>query len=296
MKPPHKILEIGFSSLLFLLIISAKNHTSVIIKEEKFQSIQTLINGHQLEAQIKGIGGYQKECIAFNLINLTADTLSILLESGRRLTSFDSTIQDILIVKSKKIKLDPYQQETVTGYGFCCQSKNGGPKKDSEFNIGYMAPPEWQILTKVIDENKFPTHAIQSAIWVLSNDHALSSIHHEDLDEIQSLRRTVADIKGIKLPWYTLIYEEDTTMLFSTKPDQLISDMSYYLKTNATVSINIRNALGELVYNVANIVNPGRGSHSFHLRLPVKNWPKGEYGLYIYEDYNNLNTKKIFVL
>lgn len=296
MKLPNKIFKIGFILILFSLIISAKNYTSNPIKKEIFVSIEKLIKENKLEAKINGIGGHTEECVAFDLKNLTADTLYIHLEAGRRLTSIESETQDIFVVKNKAIRLEPHQEKTIIGYGFCCQSSNSSPSIKSEFNIGLMTPPEWLKLAEVIDENNFPSEAIQSAVWVLSNNHKLSSVHHEDLEKIQLLRQTLADIKGIILPWYTLTYQKDTAQLFTDKPDKLISDISYYLKTNSSVHINIRNAQGNLVYTVAKRINPGRGQHSFHLRLPVNNWPKGEYALYIYEDDNNLNTKKIFEL
>lgn len=292
----NKIRYIGLSSLLLTLFISAQNYTPATITDKKFESIEKLINENQLSAEIKGTGGHQAECISISLKNLTNDTLNVWLEAGRRLVSVDSALQDLFIVKNRKIELPPLQEQTISGYGFCCQSHNGGPRKDSEFELGFMAPPDWQELAKVIDEHEFPVSAIQSAVWVLSDDHSLSSVHSEDLEEIQLLRQTLADIKGVKLPWYTLTYVDDTSTLFTNKPEKMISDVSYFLNTNAAVSIQIRNSKGEIVYTVAHRINPGRGTHSFHLRLPVKNWPQGEYSLCIYEDYNNLNTKKTFLL
>jgi hypothetical protein len=38
------------------------------------------------------------------------------------------------------------------------------------------------------------------------------------------------------------------------------------------------------------------GKHDFKLNLNVKNWPKGDYDICVYEDYSNLNFKKRFTI
>lgn len=295
MRTKVPMIKFGIMSLLMFFLQSLVEKP---INDEKknYVSLEKLIKNQQIEAEINGTGGHLENCIEFKLKNLTPDSLNVWIEAGRRLTSVDTNIQDILIVQNKTFQVGPDEDFTAKGNGYCCQSNHQSPRVSSEFRIGKMAPENWLKLAKIIDKNKFPPLAIQSAVWVVSNNHELSSIHCNNMTLIAPLRHTVAEIKGLVLPWYTLTYENDTSTLFSGKPSELFSEISYYLNTNAAITITIRNTKGELVYTVANRLNPGRGHHSFELKLPVRNWPKGDYSLCIYEDYNNLNTKKVFRL
>ncbi|HLP56965.1 MAG TPA: hypothetical protein VK151_18145 [Fluviicola sp.] len=261
-----------------------------------YVSIEELMNNKQLSGTIKGKGGYQAECIEFDLKNLTRDTLFIELEPGRRLVSKDTAEQDILIVKRRRFSLAPLAALVFSGFGFCCESRRHAPAAQSDFSVGYMAPPEWQKLTNLIDQNNFPNSAIQSAIWCISDNHDLSSIHDEDQGKIRSLKRTVAMIKGMEVPWYSVTYETEPGTLFSGKAESVYGEVTYYLSNNALVSINVRDKNGVVVANLEKGTAKGSGEYTYPLALSVKGWPKGEYEIAVYEDYSRLIKRVKFIL
>ena len=159
-----------------------------------------------------------------------------------------------------------------------------------------MAPPDWIVLAEVINQNNFPKDAIQNAVWVLSDNHSMASIHSEKLEEIDLLRRTVAKIKGIVLPWYSITYEKDSTQLFSNKAERIFGNFDYYINKNVMVSINVRSTKGRLMATLITSEAQDPGKHDYKLNLNVKNWPKGDYDICVYEDYSNLNFKKRFTI
>ena len=283
------------SSLFFLigvLLISAKMSNTTIIN--KYKSIDSLTLVGKLKTTIKGLGGFQENCIEFDIKNLTPDTQFIQIEAGRVLTADDTTLQNIFLVKRKTIDLNPFANVKVNGYGFCCKSHNSSPYLDSKFKIGYMAPPGWIKLAEVIDKNKFPVDAIQSAVWVLSNNHPISSISADDMASIDLLRKTVSEIKGIEVPWYSIIYEKDTARLFSDRPERITAEIEYYMRNDGILTINIRDKKGKIVKTLVQESQQGPGKHTFDLDLKVKGWPRGEYDIYFYNDFSNLNLKKSF--
>lgn len=263
---------------------------------DKFISIEKLAGDHRLKVDIEGLGGHQQECVEFDLKNLTADTLFVQIEPGRRLHSEDTTAQDILIVKRKNVTLVPYASVRVNGYGFCCKSHHHSPSAKSKFTVGSMAPATWQRLAQVIDANSFPAPAIQAAVWSLSNDHPLSAIDAKDPASVDLLKRTVASIKGIEVPWYTLRFEEDASSLFSGRHSLLTGELSYSINGNTMVSIVVKNQSGQLVKTLVKGDPQSSGEHIFDLKLVVANWPKGDYTICIYEDYSNLKKKMGFTL
>jgi len=285
-------------SVLFFLIgmalISAKMSSTT--KINKYKSIDSLTLAGKLKTTIKSLGGHQENCIEFDIKNMTPDTQFIQIEAGRVLTAEDSSLQNIFLVKRKTIDLTPYASAKVEGYGFCCKSHNSSPYKDAKFNIGYMAPPDWVKLAEVIDKNKFPVDAIQSAVWVLSNNHPISSIRDDNMASIDLLRKTVSDIKGIEVPWYSIIYEKDTARLFSDRPERITAEIEYYMRNDGMLTINIRDKKGKIIKTLVSESMQGPGKHIYNLNMKVKGWPRGEYDIYFYNDFSNLNLKKSFKL
>lgn len=282
-------------SLIFILLLNifAKS-VSFDGKKSEYISIQKLIEENQLKVDITSIGSHQENCIRFDIENKTSKSIKVLIEAGRRLNSFDSTIQDILIVKNRTIELEPYEQKLIPGYGFCCQSTKKGPKKNSKFSIG-NTPKEFIELCTVIDENDFPASSLQSAVWAISNDHRVSSISAPNMNKIKKLREIVAKIKGVELPWYSISYEKDTAMLFTNKHERIFGDIIYDVQNSAQITITLRHKNGDLVAVLLD-GKPSRGKQFYKLDLRVKGWPKGEYEIFVYEDYSKLNIKKTFKL
>lgn len=276
-------------SLIFLQTIHAENIT-------KFISIEKHINNNNISTSITGIGGYTEECLNFEIKNLKIDTLFILLEPGRRIVSADSTIQDILILKEVKITLPPLASIIVKGYGFCCQSSNSAPRFGSKFNIGFMAPKTWITFANFIDANNFTPDAIQNAVWVLSNNHPISSIHNDKPELVLELRKVVAKIKKQELPWYSLTFEKDTSNLFSNKPERIFGKIDYYIKHNTIVSINIRDDKGNVITTLIEKLALNPGEYYYKLNFPVSNLKKGEYSINVIENFSNINTTKKFKL
>jgi len=282
-----------FGLIIFLL---QGNSATAATPDSAYVSIEELLNSKQMSGTIKGKGGYQAECIEFDLKNLTRDTLFVELEPGRRLVSKDTTEQDILIVKRKRFSLAPLATLVFSGFGFCCESKRHAPANQSDFSIGYMVPADWQQLTDLIDRNNFPNSAIQSAIWCLSDNHDLSSIHDEDPEKTRLLKRIVAKIKGMEVPWYSVTYETDPGTLFSGRAESVYGEITYYISNNALISINVRDKNGVVVANLEKGTAKGSGEYNYSLALSVKGWPKGEYEIAVYEDYSRLIKRVKFTL
>ena len=281
---------------LFLGVILMLYGFSKIDSTPKFISIGDLTKSQILKTKVTGLGGFQQNCIKMEIDNLTDTTQLILLEPGRRLVSVDSHFQDIFIVKEQRFLLAPNQSTTISAYGFCCQSGNSSPKKDSKFTLGYMAQKKWIELAEFIDQNNFPRSAIQAAVWAISNGHQTASITATDRQAIRALRETVATLKNEPIPWYYLTYEKDTSLVFSNKPEHLSGSFNYQLTSNTVVTINITNEKGKLMKVMTSDMPKQKGKYELLLNTSVKGWEKGAYFVRLYEGSHTLNKKMAFKL
>jgi len=276
-------------SFFFFQFAFAKNKV-------KYISIEKHIKNNSINTKITGVGGYSEECLNFEIENLKPDTLFILLEPGRRIVSHDSTIQDILILKTVEITLPPLVSVIIKGYGFCCQSSNSGPSFGAKFNIGFMAPKNWIEFAVFADKSNFPPDALQNAVWVLSNNHPLSSIHNEKPELVFELKKIVAKLTNQKIPWYSLTFEKDTANLFSNKAEKIFGKIDYYVKHNSVISINIRDEKGNIVATLIERLAQNPGEYYYNLNFPVKGWKKGKYTINIIRNFSNTLIKKEFTL
>lgn len=279
-------------SFLFIFLISAKSSDVFV---EDYISIEELMKSKHIDVTISGIGGYKGDCVQFTIKNKTSKPILILIERGRRLLSIDTTIQDIFIVKQQEFILASNQSIVRNGYGFCCQSSNGSPRKKSKFKIGYLAPNSWRKLAEVIDENDFPKRAIQSAIWALSDNHEVSSIYDKNNQAIRILKQTVCNIKGVEMPWYSTRYVENDSLLFSHIPRNISGVINYKISNNESLTVVVRKN-GLHVMTLVEGSKIGSGKHSYVIDLHVKGWPKGDYDISLYVDSSRLIERKGFKL
>lgn len=283
--------------ILFALVVSLGSGFSFkppVPKEEKYKTLETYLQQGSITASLASLGGHSQNCMSIELRNHNKDTLFLFLEPGRRLLASDTTMQDILIVKRQEVILLPLAVKKIVGYGFCCESTNHSPSKGTAYAIGHMAPDSWVKVAEFISSNKFPEEALQAAVWVMSNDHDISAVYAADERVVLPLRRKLAEIKGVEVPWYSKTYEKDANRVFSGRTEYILGTIHYSLKNNAIVSIVVRDKWGTIAKTLVEEAAKGPGSQDYELELNVKGWGKGEYTITILQDYSNVISTSSF--
>jgi hypothetical protein len=271
-------LTILISVVVFTGFISVKSS-----KEKKLTLGDGLKSG-MFKASVKGKGGHTGDCILMNIVNTSSLDTTIYIEAGRRLNSVDSTVQDILIVKEIPLLVRAGEEKNINIFGFCCQATNHSPSKDEDFEIGEMADSNLVKLAVFLSKNTFDESIMQNAVWVVSNNHPLSSVGSSNANkrkELKKLHNLLAAIKNLPLDfsWYSLTFKTDTARLFSGVPDSLYGDIDYSLWNAVPASLLITDDRGHVVHRffTEKIHNPN--NYSYEVKLSVDGWPKGKYYL-----------------
>jgi len=272
------------------------NHTD---KQKKF-SIEDAVKSGMFKAEVKGLGGHSGECITLNVLNLSSIDTTIYIEAGRRLNSVDSTVQDILVVREVPLMVKAGEEKNIKLFGFCCQATNSGPQKDAAYDLGHMADSQMVRLAVFLNQNPYDEYTIQNAVWVVSDNHPLASVHSSDVSKRKELRKLHALLASIKhLPvefsWYTLTYKTDTTRLFSGVADSLFSDFDYSLWKNCAASLTLNDSMGKVIkrFFVNKAHNPN--TYNYEIRISVANLSKGKYYVRLIAD-NQMKVEKVFEL
>jgi len=293
-----KTAKISFLAIFILFVFSSL--TVLHSDKQKKLSIEEAVKSGMFKAEVKGIGGYSGECITLNVVNLSSIDTTIYIEAGRRLNSVDSTVQDILVVREVPLLVRAGEEKNINLFGFCCQATNAGPGKDEEFTLGQMADSNLVKLAVFLNQNSFDLSTIQNAVWVVSNNHPLASVHSADVSKRKELRKLHTLLASIKLlpvnfSWYTLTYKTDTTRLFSGVADSLFGDFDYSLWKNCAVSLTLNDSKGKVIDHF--FVNKGHNpnSYSYEIKMSVASLPKGKYFVRLIAD-NQMKSEKVFEL
>lgn len=266
-------------------------------KAKDFTSVQVLVEKEVLSVEVKSIGGFSGYCVEFSFKNRTSEVLGVWVEAGRRLVSDNVNSQDILIAKDIKLNLTANELQTVKAYGFCCQSSKAAPRAGETFQLGFIAPADWLSLTDFIKTNNFDESDVQLAVWSISDHHNPASLcATEKNTPAYELKKKVAEIRKLNVPWYCVKYEPDELLLFSHRHELVSGSVDFQVRRYCSVTIQIRSEAGRLIKTIVNEMPYTEGRYEVVLNQKVKGWAKGKYTILVIEDGSNLIQKTEFSL
>jgi hypothetical protein len=228
------------------------------------------------------LGGHQGECIELTISNLADHDTTIYIEAGRRLVSADTSEQDILIVKEQPLFVRAGQTITTRVYGFCCQASFHSPAQGGSFYAGELADTNLRKLAEFLNANPYSNSVMQNAVWVVSDNHAIASVHASDsIDKtkIRKLHNFLSALLGLPNDqnWYTLTYLIDTNRLFSGMADTLYADFEYEVWNPCGASLIINDEQGNVMKRLFVNKKHHPDKYLFSFKISVEGWPKGKY-------------------
>lgn len=271
---------------IIILISTAFSSFKTIPDEKKSLSVEDAVRQNIITLSIKGLGGYSGECIEMTLENISEKDTMIIIESGRRLASADTNTQDILVVRKNEFLLAAGERKILKLFGFCCQASKNAPKEGEVFFVGKMANDKLVKLSNFLNKQNFSIDAQQKAVWVISDDKPVESIHDPDVMKVRLLHEFVSKLKDLKTkyPWYTMQYKSDTASLFSGVPTVLFANFEYDLWTSCKATLIMHDASGNVVKRFFEERAHSPNQYVYKFTLPVADMPRGTYYVRLFAD------------
>ena len=264
------------STLLFLIALM------IPLSGSAFQRnlLINLIEFGRIELQPKGTGIHDGESVEVIIKNTSSSSFSSSIPVGWIFISEVPEVQDLLVVREEFFTLRAGDQTTVLCKAFCCESSGTGPGIDERYRKGRMASPDLVAVAKAASTSEeYADHSIQSAIWVISNGHNISSMGAMDSTSTDTLRLHVSKISGQPAPLYTLTYAEGGEGVCSGRPEWITRNISYNVPGGATITIVAITHDGRIRHVLYDHEELAPGTHEIGLRLNVLDWPEGRYAI-----------------
>ena len=256
--------------LLFVLTAEAKHRRLNLQKAMELKLVK---------AGASSLGAYQGNCISMSLKNLTADSLLVVVEAGRRLNSKEDRYQDIIITREEFITLRKAEEKKFNVKGYCCQASNAAPCLNAKYDVNTMADSGLVALARFLNANSFDTQAEQHAIWAVSDKRPTAAISNKYDSLVLPLKRQVAAIKGEKLPWYNLMV---VTYVYSTghldsHASLLNGNLDFSNNEEGYGTLKVYDEKGRQVCITESKWRKAGTGQKYALSLPVKTLNPGKY-------------------
>ena len=265
-----------------------------MLGHSKHMDLKKALDLKLVKTTVKSVGGFQGYCIQMSISNLYKDSLIITLEAGRRLNSLNEKEQDILITKSQIIALNSRENKTILVKGYCCEATNNAPQAGSFYDINKMANDSLVQLARYLDTCHWEADVEQQAVWAISNNKPVSCVASFNDSNSVGIRVMVAQIKGEKIPWYTVITKTFVYRSgnFQTYAIRLKGQLEYNNDKERYTTLHVLDQWGNEVCSInGQWTHPGVGQ-KFDLNLPLKGLEKGQYTVELKSADNILAQKE----
>jgi len=281
---------IAFAALIFTpIFISASSC-------KKFISIQNAIENNLVSLQMQSLGGHSENCVQCITKNNTNDSIFIEFEAGRVLDNTNAAEQDILVTHALKLRIAAHKTKDTVAYGFCCQSGNSGPSYKQKYIVGNMADSASVVLANFLNTHITSASKAQNAVWVLSNNHTVSSIAEASDTAATKLIALCCKLKHVQVPpWHHQIFMQVPGKVFSGIINNIIAEINYNKRTNNELQAFVCDSTGKIIKTLATQNFAANGNIKFRFDIQVVNWKKGTYTIKIFENKETALEKKFTV-
>ncbi|MCX6271721.1 MAG: hypothetical protein NTU44_10970 [Bacteroidetes bacterium] len=131
--------------------------------------------------------------------NLSQGTLNLVMESGRRFTTEDSSYQNLILTEERVITLQPRQYRDYLFLAFCTNETRHSPSVNF-YQVGPMADGLLLKLSQYLNKNLSINTAAQEAIWVITNKRSILTVKGKTTLETRQIRNYLYNLTGLPRP------------------------------------------------------------------------------------------------
>ncbi|MCB0644766.1 MAG: hypothetical protein KDC44_24140 [Phaeodactylibacter sp.] len=270
--------------------------TSSLFAQKQF-TLEELKAHPDFEVSVEANGAYSGHSIILKIQSDYRKNVEVLIPAGTVFFTSDDGDQILIIVEDEVLALNKNQTRRKTLDGYCTEASDGIP--DAEMAMTFMPTQREQLqqLANFLNTHKgFDDHAIQEAVWCVSDQHPLSYIYSENAEKSKALTQFVAELTGQERPWNQVKRVQSASGGYIVSNPVLVSGRVEFATTKATtLKSKIIDADGNLIVDNPESTNlPKTNSARLNFRLSVSGWAAGTYYVVYYDQDDAVILKKGF--
>lgn len=271
--------ELHFMKNLFVLctlfiFLGHKNPTP-----PKTVSLQEAVDQKLIEIEVKGntSSPHYRKPIKLIVKSLSNSPFIVKIPNGQRFLTQDTSVQDMIVVKSEQLALAPGYQKSIELNAMCTQKQNRGPSENEPYKLGPMAEKHLLQVSQKIQSLEAYNTIGQYSVWSISNDLGLEQIAGFNETEAEELQQFIAKITGKKIP------EKDTTNYLTNYNRPSIvqrtigGKFEYGLVKTSAVTIGLFNEQSIIARELMNKPNVSRGDHVLNFEFDMDTYTEPVY-------------------
>ncbi len=263
----------------------------------KRYTLDELKQHEKFEVSVEANGNYSGNSIELLIKSTNRKDVELLIPTGTVFYTSDESDQILIVVEEQLLVIAGGKSKRKVLDGFCTEASDGIPTKEMEMSYMPTKREKLQSLANYINENKgFSDHAIQEAVWCVSDGHSLANIYDENAAKTKKLTQFVADLTGQEITWHkvkrNLGSNGDRIMV---NPVFVTGLVQFSTSKETTLKSKIVDENGELVYeNPKSMTIPKKDRVELDFNLSVAGWENGNYSVIYYDQDNQVILKKEF--
>ncbi|MBR9921088.1 MAG: hypothetical protein GYB31_09635 [Bacteroidetes bacterium] len=265
----------------------------------KQYSLDQLIEHPDFEVEILANGDYSEGSVELKIKSSHNRDVELIIPAGTEFYTSDEHDQILIIVEDQVIALyrKRFRKKVLDGY--CTEASDGVPGTGMAFQFMPTKREKLQKLADFINENGgFDSHAIQEAVWCVSDNHSLSYISSDNPAKTKKLTQFVADLTEQEIPWHHVrrnLGQSDGYVLAS--PVFVSGEIEFATDKPTTVKCKILTAEGELIYDNPDTLSvPKTHRAKLNFKVSVSGWDTGTYFVVYYNQDDEVLLKKEFII
>jgi hypothetical protein len=252
----------------------------------KRYSLEEIKANPKFEVTIMANGAYSGESIELKIKSNFKKNVEVLIPAGTVFYTPEEEEQILILVEEQLLVLSKGKTRKKVLDGFCTEAKDGVP--GDELGMAFMPTKRDQLqkLANFINENSgFDDHAIQEAVWCVSDKYPVSNIYSADRAKAKQLAQFVADLTGQELSWHWVKRSHSVVgNHIRTSPVHVSGKITFSTTKPSTLKSKVLDSSGEVIAErQLSTTIPKANDIGMDFEMSVTGWEKGSYRV-IYED------------
>lgn len=235
---------------------------------------------------------FGENAFTMKIINLTSETLDLVIPSGMIFVPEDEGEQTLMKVEDDFIVLKDHESTEKKVDGYCTMYHHAAPSTNRDFSLGMTEHPNLKKLLGFLKDNKVSRENYQAAIWAVSDNNDIAEIKPLTEND-KNLREFIGQMTNRKNPWYTKPTELQIIPGQSIVKRAVAIEgvIEVFADHDYDVYVTVDKSNGERKFKLKNMTLTKNSDNKFTFKVKATGWEVGDYKVVVRRVSDNREVK-----